>query len=178
MTNMQLCNYTRAAEHFNTLKTRLDNWQSDPSEPGRRSEVELLRIKVLANLMIIHLVNCNEEVQEILNELLFYIKERYNQNKTAGGGMFRALLRALFGFESFSELQGEVASMLLNVDSNPKARNSDEGFVFSSPLFLSSLAIYSHLTGNIKDAIRLEKYAYDMTRYDNPTAAVISLRHL
>jgi hypothetical protein len=63
ITNMQLCNYNRAAEQLNSLKIRLDNLETEPSEGGRRAEVDLLRIKVLANLLIINLVNCSEEVQ-------------------------------------------------------------------------------------------------------------------
>jgi hypothetical protein len=61
ITNMQLCNYNQAAEQLGDLRLQLSNWEKQPSESNRAAEVELLKVKVLANLLIIYLVNCNEE---------------------------------------------------------------------------------------------------------------------
>ena len=63
--------------------------------------MELLKIKVLANLLVIYLVNCNAETESVLEEILEVVEERYSRNKLAGNSLFRALLKSLFGFETF-----------------------------------------------------------------------------
>jgi hypothetical protein len=47
-----------------------------------------------------------------------------------------------------------------------------------SPIFLSSLSVYSHLKGNLKAAITLEQTSLNLTKGNNTVAAVLSLRHL
>jgi hypothetical protein len=76
-----------------------------PSEIERAPEIELLKIKVLANLLIIYLLNCNQEVESVLDNLISNVLDRYSQNKVAGASLFKALLKSLFGFESFSQMQ-------------------------------------------------------------------------
>ena len=61
----------------------------------------MLKIKVLANLLVIYLVNCNAETESVLDEILEVVEERHARNKLAGNSLFRALLKSLFGFETF-----------------------------------------------------------------------------
>jgi hypothetical protein len=87
-----------------------------PSEVSRQPEIELLRVKVLANLLIIYLINCNAETNSTLEELLSVVKDRYAANKLAGVSLFKALLKSLFGFESFYQMQNELIEVLTRFD--------------------------------------------------------------
>lgn len=81
-----------------------------------------MKVKVLANLLIIYLVNCNAETESLLEELLEIVEERYARNKLAGNSLFRALLKSLFGFESFDQLQEELMKTLEKIDRDPRSK--------------------------------------------------------
>jgi hypothetical protein len=51
-----------------------------------------------------------------LEELLSVVKDRYAANKLAGVSLFKALLKSLFGFESFYQMQNELIEVLARFD--------------------------------------------------------------
>lgn len=77
---------------------------------------------MLANLLVIYLVNCNAETESLLEEILEVVEERYARNKLAGNSLFRALLKSLFGFESFEQLQEELSKTLEKIDRDPRSK--------------------------------------------------------
>lgn len=77
---------------------------------------------MLANLLVIYLVNCNAETESLLEEILEVVEERYARNKLAGNSLFRALLKSLFGFESFEQLQEELTKTLEKIDRDPRSK--------------------------------------------------------
>lgn len=82
----------------------------------------MLKIKVLANLLVIYLVNCNAETESLLEEILEVVEERYARNKLAGNSLFRALLKSLFGFETFDQLQEELTKTMEKIDRYPHSK--------------------------------------------------------
>lgn len=82
----------------------------------------MLKIKVLANLLVIYLVNCNAETESLLEEILEVVEERYARNKLAGNSLFRALLKSLFGFETFDQLQEELTKTMEKIDRDPHSK--------------------------------------------------------
>ncbi len=77
---MQLCNYNQASQQFNDLRVRISSWERGQPEPGRVSEIELLKVKILANLIIIHLLNGMDIRDGLLEELMEIIETKYNHN--------------------------------------------------------------------------------------------------
>lgn len=70
VTNLQLCNYNEAALQFNDLRNRIAEWESTQNNEYNQTEVTIIKVKILANLMIIQLVNCDEMADDTLQELL------------------------------------------------------------------------------------------------------------
>jgi hypothetical protein len=52
-------------------------------------------------------------------------------------------------------MQNELINVLEKVENAKLRQNRDGNILMLSPIFLSSFSLYSHLTGNIDDAIRL-----------------------
>lgn len=73
-------------------------------------------------MLVIYLVNCNAETESLLEEILEVVEERYARNKLAGNSLFRALLKSLFGFESFEQLQEELSKTLEKIDRDPRSK--------------------------------------------------------
>jgi ABC-type transport system involved in cytochrome bd biosynthesis fused ATPase/permease subunit len=70
VTNLQLCNYNEAALQFNELRNQISQWERSHNNEFNHAEVAIVKVKILANLMIIQLVNCDEMVDNTLQELI------------------------------------------------------------------------------------------------------------
>jgi hypothetical protein len=71
-------------------------------------------------------------------------------DKTVGTVLFRLVIKSLFGFSSFAQLEQELGSVLAKVRNNGKSKGNRERTVLPSSILLSSFAVYCHLSGKLQ----------------------------
>lgn len=58
----------------------------------------MIKIKVMANILVISLVNCKENSSSILDELILIVEQECYKDKFAGRALFKAIVKSFFGF--------------------------------------------------------------------------------
>lgn len=96
--NVQLCNYNEAAAQLRQVKRKVEDWEAQQTGRGRQWECCLLRVKALVNLMVIQLVNCDQAMEDTLQELLEVLQQRVEEDGEAGEVLLRSIVKSLFGF--------------------------------------------------------------------------------
>jgi hypothetical protein len=103
VTNLQLCNYNESAQLLQEVRLAIEEYEAQGGSVT--GEMEVLKIKVLANFLILELLSCSEKMDYVLEELLICLEDSMRRDRKVGMALFRTVMKSLFGFQSFSKME-------------------------------------------------------------------------
>jgi hypothetical protein len=68
--NLQLCNYNEAGQQLAKVYSQI----VEEEQKGERCEMDVLKIKVLCNLVVLELVSCGEKVEDLTEQMMDLVR--------------------------------------------------------------------------------------------------------